>query len=76
MPVPVNPPEDDLTVYSVMGSPPSEDGGEKEILASPDPPRAVDTPNGAEGTVAGVTESDGSDGSVVPTELVAVTVNV
>ena len=73
--VPVNPPGDEVTVYSVIGSP-LEAGVGKETMASPDPPRAHVTSVGAAGTVAGTMDVEGKEGAEVPTPLVAVRVKV
>ncbi len=74
-PVAVNPPMFDDTVYVVIADPPLLAGALNEIVASPFPRTAV-TLVGASGVVAGVTEFDALDAVLVPTEFVAVTVNV
>ena len=58
-----------------MAAPPFETGAVKLIEACALPPVAVPMV-GEPGTVAGVTEFEGDDAVPVPTELVAVTVNV
>jgi len=55
--------------------PPSKAGAENETNAYPFP-RAADPIVGASGTVAGVTEFDGADSRLLPTELVAWAVNL
>jgi hypothetical protein len=59
----------------VTAAPPLLAGAAKLIVASALPALA-DTAVGAPGTVAGVTLFDAADAGPVPTELVAVTVNV
>ena len=74
--VAVTPPGSDVTVYFVIGLPPSEDGAIHDTTARPFP-GVADTPVGAPGAVtAGVTEFDASEDGLVPIELVAVTVKV
>ena len=68
-------PGEEVTVYCVIGAPPLDAGAVQETVASALPPVA-DTPVGAPGTVAGVTEVDASEDGPVPIELVAVTVKV
>jgi len=65
-----------ITVYDVIGLPPSS-GADHDTVAVVFPAVAV-TLVGAAGCVrlAGVTEFDAADGGPVPTELVADTVNV
>ena len=59
----------------MIGLPPSDAGGEKDIIAWALP--AVEVPiTGASGTVIGVTEFVATDGEPVPTSFVAVTVKV
>ena len=58
-----------------MTDPPSEAGADQLTVACALPALAV-TPVGAPGTVAGVTELDATEAVLVPTALVAVTVNV
>ena len=67
-----------VTVYPVMGSPPSDDGAEKVTHASVFDLRERSVSLGAPGTVAtgGVTGADGADAAEVPAAFVAVTVNV
>jgi hypothetical protein len=74
-PVAVNPPVFELTVYNVIPEPPLLAGALKETVAWPFPGVAV-TPVGAPGTVAGTTELLVPEEVLVPTELLAVTVNV
>jgi hypothetical protein len=73
-PVAVCPPLE-VTVYEVIADPPFETGAENETVASPSPRTAV-TLVGASGVVAGVTELLATEAVLVPTALVAVTVNV
>ena len=73
--VAVTPPGSDVTVYSVMGLPPSEAGAIHETTARTSPGIA-DTSVGAPGTVGVVTEFDPSERALVPMEFVAVTVKV
>ena len=56
-------------------SPPFDDGAVNDTVACPLPRTAV-TPVGAPGTVAGTIELLVDEGELVPTALVAVTVNV
>ena len=74
VPEAVCPPGDDVTVYSVMGSPFAV-APEKLTCAEVFPGMAV-TVVGAPGTPAGVTLFDTPDAEPVPTAFVAVTVNV
>ena len=74
-PVAVNPPVLDVTVYEVMADPPLLAGALKVTVAWPFPATAL-TPVGAPGTVAGTTELLVPEDVLVPTEFVAVTVNV
>jgi hypothetical protein len=74
-PVAVSPPGEDVTVYDVIGSPPSEDGAVNETVAWASPAVAV-AAVGALGTVAGTTGFEGTEGDPVPTLFVAVTVKV
>ena len=74
-PVAVNPPIFEVTVYEVIVEYPSLTGAVNVIVAEPFPETAV-TPVGAPGTVAGVTALLGLDATLVPTALVAVTVNM
>ena len=73
--VAVSPPGSDVTVYSVIGLPPSEAGAVHETNAETSLGIA-DTPLGTPGTRSGVTEFDASEGRLVPLEFVAVTVKV
>ena len=57
-----------------MADPPLA-GAVQLTLAEP-LPRTADTPVGEPGTVAGVTDDDGPDSALLPTPLVAWTVNV
>jgi hypothetical protein len=62
----------------VIGLPPSEDGADHDNATWP-LPGVPDTPVGAVGTVAGaegVTADEAADCTLVPTELIAATVNV
>ena len=59
----------------VIGEPPVFDGAVNVIVACPLPATAL-TLVGASGIVAGVTELEALDAVLVPTALVAVTVNV
>jgi hypothetical protein len=75
-PVAVLPPGDAVTVYEVIGAPPSDTGAANVTVALASPADAV-TPVGAPGAVgAGVTAPEGAEAELVPTALVAVTVNV
>jgi hypothetical protein len=75
-PVPVWPPGLAVTVYEVIAEPPFEEGALNDTVADALPATA-DTPVGAPGTVAPrVTGLDAAEADPVPTELVAVTVNV
>jgi hypothetical protein len=71
----VAPPGDAVTVYPVIVPPPLFVGAVHETLAEL-LCAAAETPVGAPGTVAGVTELDGDDTALLPTELVAPTVKV
>jgi hypothetical protein len=67
----------DVTVYAVIGEPPSDVGAVMVSVTSATPgPRIAVTDTGASGTVAGVTGLDAADGKLVPAEFVAVTVKV
>ena len=74
-PVAVKPPTFELTRYEVMAAPPLLDGAVNETVASPFPATA-DTPVGASGVVAGTTELLVFEIVLVPTLLIATTVNV
>ena len=73
--VAVTPSASEVTVYSVIGLPPSEAGAVHETTARTSPGIA-DTSVGAPGTVGVVTEFDASEVALVPMEFVAVTVKV
>ena len=73
--VAVTSPGADVTVYSVIGLPPSEAGAVHETIAETSVGIAF-TSVGASGTIAGVTGVDGSEDRLVPMEFVAVTVKV
>ena len=73
--VAVTPPGSDVTVYPVIGLPPSEAGAVHETTARTSDGIA-DTLVGAPGTRAGVTGVDGSEDRLDPMALVAVTVKV
>ena len=75
LPVPVNPPGLEVTVYRVIALPPLEAGAVKLTVAWA-LPGVAEAPVGAPGTVAGVTEFEGADDGPVPAALVAVTVKV
>jgi hypothetical protein len=77
-PLTVFPPGETVTVYDVIGAPPSTTGGVNVTTAIPFPAVAL-TPVGAPGARAanpGVTLFDGADGTPVPIPFDAVTVNV
>ena len=74
-PVAVKPPVLEETVYIVIGELPSLAGALKVMVAWPLPAVAVPIV-GAPGTVAGTIELLGLEAMLVPTLLVAVTVNV
>jgi hypothetical protein len=63
-----------VTVYPVMGDPSSE--GAVQDTAALASPAVADTPEGASGTVVGVTGEDAGEGGPVPTRFLAVTANV
>ncbi|MGB7962838.1 MAG: hypothetical protein WCF12_07765 [Propionicimonas sp.] len=63
-----------VTVYPVIGAPPSEAGAAQATAALPSPGTAV-TRSGAPGTVRGVTSAVGHEGVDEPAALTAVTVN-
>ena len=67
-------PTNGVTVYDVIGLPPLA-GAVQETVAEP-LPAVAETPVGAPGTAAGVTEFDAADPAPVPTAFVAVTVKV
>ena len=64
----------EVTVKPDIGSPPFDAGAAQKTRATELPASAV-TPEGVPGTVAGVTGALEAEGSPVPAELVAVTVN-
>ena len=82
--VAVTPSGSEVTVYSVIGLPPSEAGAVHETTTRMSPGVAdtvaiiklVTNSVGAPGTRAGVTEFDASEDRLVPLEFVAVTVKV
>lgn len=63
-----------VTVYSVIGEPPSSDGATHEIVADP-LPAVADVIDGAPGGRRGVMAADGPDSALEPTTLVACTEN-
>ena len=71
----VAPPGLAVTVYPVIGDPPSEDGGAQVTVAWA-LPAVAETLVGAPGTVIGVTAADNSDAGLVPRAFIAVTVKV
>jgi len=74
--VQVVPPGEAVTMYLVMGDPPSLVGAVNSIVALKEFALAVTvavTFVGLEGTPSAVTASDGKDGAEFPTEFVAVT---
>ena len=73
-PLAVAPPGEAVTVYELIAAP-FADGAVKLTAAWPSPP-AAETAVGASGMPAGVTPLDADDAALVPTELVAVAVNV
>ena len=70
-----DPPGEPVTVNAVIVEPPLLTGGVKLTTAELFPATA-DTPVGGPGTVIGVTAADGVDSVLLPTVLVACTVNV
>ena len=68
-------PEDGVTVYPVIAEPPFDTGAVQDTVANALPATA-ETPVGAPGTVAGVTEADAEESEELPTAFVAFTVNV
>ena len=64
-----------VTTYPVTTEPPFTAGGVHDTVTCPFP-RTTPTPDGAPGTVAGVTTPDDTDTSPDPTSLVADTLNV
>jgi hypothetical protein len=75
VPLALNPPVDDVTVYPVIVAPPLFVGATKDTIAWALPPTAVGAA-GAFGTVAGVTELDWVLETELPILFVATTVNV
>ncbi|HET7549055.1 MAG TPA: hypothetical protein VFJ86_14890 [Usitatibacter sp.] len=73
--LPVMPEGEEVAVYDVIAEPPLLAGAVKVTAACALPPVAVPMV-GAPGSVAGVTLLEAADGALVPTALVAVTVNV
>jgi len=73
--VAVTPPGSDVTVYSVIGLPPSEAGAVHETNAETSLGIA-NTSVGASGGPMGITALEGVELRLGPTEFVAVTVNV
>jgi hypothetical protein len=73
--VAVNPPGTEVTVYSVIGLPPSEVGAVHATTAETSLGIA-NTSVGVPGAVGVVTEFDESEDGLVPMEFVAVTVKV
>jgi hypothetical protein len=70
----VAPPGDALAVYDVIGEP--FDGGGVNATVSEPLPADTDVMVGAPGGPRGVTGEDGAEGGLLPTALVATTVNV
>ncbi len=75
LPVPVNPPGEEVTVYPVIADPPLLEEAVKDTVADPLPATA-ETLIGASGTVFGVTAVDALEATELPTAFVATTVNV
>ena len=73
--VTVTPPGSEVTVYFVIGLPPSEAGAVHETTAEISL-GVADTSVGVSGTIAGVIGVDGSEAILVPREFVAVTMKV
>lgn len=71
----VSPSRSDVTVYWVIGLPPSDAGMAQPTMASPFPAVAV-TPVGLRGTVLGVTLLELVDGSPAPIALLAAAMKV
>ena len=69
----VNPPGEEVIVYLVIVEPPFDTGAVHVTVAWAFPPVA-DTPVGAEGTAAGVTEDE--PGGELPTKFLATTIKV
>jgi hypothetical protein len=74
--VQVNDPGVEVTVYPVIDAPPVDDGAVHDTTDWPFAFDVADTPVGAPGTVDGVAAADAADAALVPTEFVAVTLNV
>jgi hypothetical protein len=70
----VCPPGDAVAVYDVTDAPPSSAGALQET-STDSSPVAADTATGAEGICSVGVASTTSEGSLTPTEFVAVTVN-
>jgi hypothetical protein len=68
----VGPPGEAVTVYPVIGDPPSLEGGVKETRALPFP-SVAETPVGGLATVAGVAVTETVEESELPTPLVVMT---
>jgi hypothetical protein len=75
VPVPVNPPGLEVTVYPVIAEPPLLTGAVNVTVACAFPAVAVPIV-GAPGTVEGITEFEAELAGPVPLALVAVTVKV
>lgn len=73
--VAVAPPGLAVTLYEVIALPPVSDGAFQLTITAALAAMAR-TAVGGPGTVAGIATLDGTDGSPVPTELAAVTLNV
>lgn len=69
-------PDEEVTLYPVIGRPPFEPGGVQETTDCPLANDVAVTPVGAPGVVGTTTELDGRDNGPVPTAFVAVTVKV
>src|SRR5207249_4482868 len=68
-PVAVIPPGLDVTVYDVIGLPPSPAGGVKATVNSKLPVAVAVTPVGAPGSVGSVTELEGAERKPAPSAL-------
>jgi hypothetical protein len=66
---------EEVTVYEVIGEPPSDADSLNETVALALPPIAVPM-IGASGTACGVTPFEGAEAELSPKEFVATTVNV
>ena len=71
----VRPPGEDVTTYPEIAAPPVIAGAVQFTFAEPFP-RVTETFVGGSGTVAGVTDADTDDSTLLPTAFVAWTVNV